>query len=90
MKLIFEDGSVQDWLVTGYRQLATGEVVFSPQQPPRSLKLVWFEPPTYANLDFVGCGHVQPGDYVLTTEGLKRVTTVEQDAGQEHLTARRK
>ena len=82
MKLIFEDGSAQDCLVTSYRQLATGDVVFSPQHPPRSLKLVWWDPPTYANLDFVGCGHIQPGNYVLTTEGLKRVAAIEPDARQ--------
>ena len=88
MKLIFEDGSAQDCLLTSYRQLATGDVVFSPQHPPKSLKLVWFDPPTYANLEFVGCTHIQPGDYVLTTGGLKRVATVAQDADQEHQTPR--
>ena len=78
MKLIFDDGSAQDCLPTSERQIATGDVLVSPQSIPKHLRLVWTTPKTYAQLVFVSCENIQPGHYVMTSEGLKRVAALER------------
>jgi hypothetical protein len=59
-------------------QICVAEVLVRPPRIPRQLDRVCEEPPTYSKLAVVRCEAVEPGQYVVTTKGLKVVDKVER------------
>ena len=77
IKIIFTDGSSQEFSATDQRQICDGEVLIRPDRIPTDLDLVWDNPPIYSRYVVVTCDLIQPGHYVRTATGLKRVMSVE-------------
>ena len=78
MKLVFEDGEIQQCLETDQRQTSVAGVFIDPVQEPKYLTRVSEAPPTYAKLVLMNCELIHPGSGVMTSSGLKQVARVER------------
>ena len=78
MKLVFEDGEIQQCLETDQRQTSVAGVFIDPVQEPKYLTRVWEDPPTYAKLVLMNCELIHAGSWVMTASGLKRVVRVQR------------
>jgi hypothetical protein len=78
MRIMYQDGSFETCLPTDQRQISVSMVLIRPERLPKVLKKVWDEPPTYARLAVARCSMIPSGAHVMTSDGLKRVASVEQ------------
>src|SRR5438270_208974 len=66
IKIIFTDGSSQEFAPTDQRQICDGAVLIRPARIPADLDLVWDNPPIYSKYVVVTCDLIQPGHYIRT------------------------
>ena len=78
MKITFEDGTTEQCAPTDQRRINVADVLFSPERIPKKLSRVWDNPPTYSKLAVGRCDIIQPGHYVMTSTGLKRVAKIDK------------